>query len=48
MYLMLALLLLCLLIGLWAPRFGRRESLAVALLATVTTALYYFLAHRFM
>ena len=48
MMLMLAVIFLCIAIGLLAPRFGTREHLAIAFLATTMTALYLFLAERFM
>ena len=48
MNLMLAVILLCVALGLVAPRFGRREQLAVGFLATAMTALYFFFSARFM
>jgi hypothetical protein len=47
MNLMLAVIFLCIVLGLLAPRLGAREHLAVAALATAMTALYLF-ANRFM
>ncbi|MBI4494751.1 MAG: hypothetical protein HY690_18400 [Chloroflexi bacterium] len=44
MNLMLVAILLCVGLGLLARRFGPRQDLAIALLATVLTALYLFSA----
>jgi predicted phage tail protein len=46
--LMLTVMFVCVLIGLLARDFGRREQLAVAAVATAMTALYYFFGARFM
>jgi fucose permease len=48
MNLMLAFLFVCIALGLLAPRLGRREQLILGFLATMTTALYFFLSARFM
>ncbi len=48
MNLMLVVIFLSVAIGLWAHRLGRRANLAIALLATLMTALYYFLSARFV
>ena len=40
MTLMLAVIFLCVALGLVAPRFGARENLAVAVLAALMSALY--------
>lgn len=48
MNLMLVVILLCLLLGLLAPRLGRRETIVIGALATGMTALYYFFSYRFM
>jgi hypothetical protein len=48
MNLMLAVLFVCVGLGLLAPRFGRRENLAVVALATVMSLLYLFQGYRFI
>lgn len=48
MTLMLAMMFTCIGIGLFAPRFGTRQQLAVAGLAVAMTALYLVFATRFM
>ena len=48
MNLMLAFIFACVVLGLLTRRFGVREQLIIATLATVMTALYYFRADRFM
>jgi len=48
MNLMLLVILACVILGLWAPRLGRREQLAIGLVATTMTALYFFFSARFM
>ncbi len=48
MNLMLAVIFLCVAIGLLAPRIGRREQAGVVLLAVIMTALYYFRGERFV
>jgi hypothetical protein len=47
MNLMLTVIFLCVALGLLAPRPGKREYLAIVLLATTMTGLYFFV-HRFM
>jgi hypothetical protein len=48
MKLMLGVILLCLLIGLIAPRIGRREVTMVVVIMTVMAGLYYRFGERFM
>jgi lipopolysaccharide export LptBFGC system permease protein LptF len=48
MNLMLSVMFLCLAVGVLSPRFGRLQQTAIAVIATVMTALYYFRAERFM
>jgi hypothetical protein len=48
MNLMLLVIFLCVGFGLWAPRLGRGQHLAIAFLATTMTALYFFFSARFM
>ena len=48
MKLMLACIFLWIALGLLAPRFGMREKVAAALLATAMTLLYYRFGARFM
>jgi len=45
---MLAMIFLCVAFGLAAPRFGTREHLVVALMASAMTALYFVFPNRFM
>lgn len=47
MNLMLSVILLFVLVGLLAPRFGKREHAILAALATLMTGLYFF-STRFM
>ncbi len=47
MNLMLTVIFLCVVLGLVAPRLGKREHLAIVILATVMTGLYLF-TRRFM
>jgi hypothetical protein len=47
MNLMLTIIFLCVALGLLAPRIGMREQLAVVMMATTMTGLYYFFT-RFM
>jgi hypothetical protein len=46
--LMLCVILLCVVIGLSASRFGARQQGAIVLLASAMTALYFFFMNRFM
>ena len=48
MNLMLTAIFLCLAVGLLSPRFGRLQQVAIAVIATVMTALYYFRGDRYM
>jgi len=48
MNLMLSVLVICAVIGLFAPRFNLKVYGALAGVATVMTALYYVLPLRFM
>ena len=48
MNLMLAVIFLCIAIGLFAPRPGRGASLLVVVLAIVMAGLYYLRPYRFM
>jgi hypothetical protein len=48
MNLMLMIIFLCVGLGLLAPRLGRREHIAIGLLAVAMTALYYLFPDRFM
>jgi predicted branched-subunit amino acid permease len=48
MKLLLAFMLMWLMLGLFAPRFERRQQLIVAGLALVMTLLYYRFGERFM
>lgn len=48
MNLMLTVIFLCVAVGLLFPRFGRLQQAAIAVIATVMTALYYFRGERFM
>lgn len=48
MMLMLAVIFVCVALGLLAPRVGAREQMTVVLIATTMTALYYFFGARFM
>jgi hypothetical protein len=48
MNLLMALFFASAVVGLVIPRFGARESWAVAGLAAFLTALYYFFPARFM
>jgi hypothetical protein len=48
MNLMLLVIFLCIVLGLLAPRLGSREQLAIVLVATAMTALYFFFPARFM
>ena len=47
MNLMLAFMFVCVALGLLARQVGRREQLAIAMLATAMTGLYLF-TNRFM
>jgi hypothetical protein len=47
MNLMLAVIFLCVALGLFARRIGGREQLAVVVIATMMAGLYFF-AQRFM
>jgi hypothetical protein len=47
MYLMLATMFACLLVGLIAPRMDRREQFAIAVLAVAMTSLYLAFPYRF-
>ncbi len=47
MHLMLAVIFLCVGLGLFVRRFGWREQLLVVVMATAMTGLYYF-GQRFM
>ena len=42
MNLMLAVIFVCIALGLLAPRIGRREQLAVVVIAVAMTSLYFF------
>jgi len=44
---MLAVIFVCIVLGLWAPRIGRREQLTVGVVAVAMTCLYFF-TRRFM
>jgi hypothetical protein len=44
MNLMLAVIVTCILVGLFATQFGNRQKLLIATLATTMTALYFFVA----
>jgi MFS-type transporter involved in bile tolerance (Atg22 family) len=46
--LLLVMIFACLMVGLFASRFGGRQQILVGGLATVMTALYFFFAARFM
>ena len=48
MNLMLSAIIVCSVIGLFAPRFSRGTIAIVAAVATVMTALYYIFPLRFM
>jgi hypothetical protein len=48
MTLMLVMMFSCVGIGLFAPRIGTREQLAIAGLAVAMTTLYFVFATRFM
>ena len=48
MMLMLAVIFLCVALGLLAPRLGVREHLIVAFIAMLMTALYFFFDTRFV
>ena len=45
---MLAAIIVCVSLGLLAPRLGRREQLGLAGLAVLVTALYAAMPQRFM
>jgi hypothetical protein len=47
MNLMLAVLFVCIALGLAAPRIGAREQLAIVIIAVGMTGLYFF-TRRFM
>lgn len=47
MNLMLAVIFVCIAIGLLAPRIGMREQLTVSVIAVAMTCLYFF-TRRFM
>ena len=47
MNLMLAVIFVCIVLGLLAPRIGTREQLAVGVIAVAMTCLYFF-TRRFM
>jgi hypothetical protein len=47
MNLMLTVIFVCVALGLLAPKLGRREHLAIVVMATTMTGLYYFV-QRFM
>lgn len=44
MNLMLVVLMLCVILGLLAGPFGRRQQAAITVMATTMTALYFFVA----
>jgi hypothetical protein len=46
--LMLWVIFLCIVLGLVAPRIGRRESAAIFLIMVVMAGLYYRFGERFM
>ena len=48
MPLMLAVMFMCVALGLLARRFGARQHLAVVVLAIAMTVLYLFLGERFV
>jgi hypothetical protein len=48
MNLMLAIMFLCVALGLVAGRFGRREYCLITLMATAMTLLYWLFGERFM
>jgi hypothetical protein len=48
MNLMLAVIFLCIAIGLYSPRIGRRESMAIFLAMVIMAGLYYRFGERFM
>jgi hypothetical protein len=47
MYLMLATMFACLLVGLFAPKIGHRAQAIVAILAAAMTTLYLLFPYRF-
>jgi MFS-type transporter involved in bile tolerance (Atg22 family) len=48
MNLMLTVIFLCVVVGLLSPHFGRRQQIAIAVIATAMTTLYYLRGDRFM
>ena len=48
MKLMLSVIFLCIAIGLFAPKMGRRESVAIFLVMAAMAGLYYRFGERFM
>ena len=48
MKLMLAVIFLCIAIGLLSPRIGRRESILIFLTMAAMAGLYYRFGERFM
>lgn len=48
MNLMLAVIFLCITLGLLARRIGAREQLAIVAVAVTMTGIYYVFARRFM
>jgi len=48
MKVMLAVIFLCLAIGLFSPRIGRREVVSIYLLMAIMAGLYYRFGERFM
>ena len=48
MSLQLLMIFACVAVGLFAPRFGARQQIVVAALATAMTALYLIFGARFM
>lgn len=48
MKLLLAVVFICIAIGLFSPRIGRRESILIFLTMTAMAGLYYRFGERFM
>jgi len=48
MNLMLVVIFLCVALGVAVPHFGRREQLAITVIAVSMVTLYYLFPYRFM